>query len=1533
MEGTTIKSRIKSLLRSPSIKLKKNRRATKETLSNKVILEKVLGITTSGSSGLTCDPCSGTVAYPAGCVVVLLNPKKNRQQHIINTSRKTITTLAFSSDGKYLVTGESGHLPAVRVWDVAEGSQVAELQEHKYGVACVAFSPNSKYIVSVGYQHDMSVNVWAWKKNTLVATNKVSSKVTAVSFSEDSSYFVTAGNRHVRFWYLEPCNANKVQAPVPLLGRSGLLGELQNNFFCDVACGLGEKSDSTFCITSSGLLCEFNEKRMLDKWVDLRTSRARSVSVTEGLIFCACADGMVRVFSPTDLHFICTLPRPHHLGTDVAAVTQASHLFSSKPDSRYPDSVAVTYDPVNLWLSCVYNDHSLYVWNVRDLQRVGKVHSALYHSDCVWDLQIYPKSQDGTQTGLASSGLFFSCSADNTVRMWNTEAHNIPTHANVLSSDLWKVIYIDNNTEPSLDTEATVSNCTEKPESLAAESRTGIRTICVSPDGKHLASGDRAGTLRVHDLSNMEEILKVEAHDSEILCLEYSKPETGIKLLATAGRDRLIHVLDVEEDYKLLQTLDEHSSSITAVRFTANEGKVRMISCGADKSLYFRTGHRTFRGMKFKRTHHVVRKSTLYDMDVDPTCKYAAVGCQDRSIRVFNISSGKQKKSFKGSQAEDGGLLKVQMDPSGLYVATSCSDKNFSLLDFRTGECLATMFGHSEIITSIKFTSDCRHLISVSGDSCIFIWRLAPELTINMRQRLEQLKNCQSSPAITNSVFRSASTGSLELHSAPSLQTCSSDSEEDEEEDDYEERFEENRTQNCEIHCASIEDDLGASDEGNDWDSSVKFQKSSTGSCTSEASLLEAPRPRRRWSCRVGSQELMVRSMLELRHPESLSTPGSPKPGYTAQLCRQLASGSGSTVSLQEDSQWSKKRRARPHSAWLAPASSPEPEGVVLYPELCPSTDSLPGAYQVQGEESQCQHSHIPDSGSSTGYGSGGSSPEQGRGVDTEPVSTDEENYTHEEDGRGWLNKPESPVRESFFKEHFDTLAETGNMGNQPKPKGSISAHFLAQSSTSRRSTPFLSKTGRISSRGPSAEFEPVMSAVCPLHEEKSQGTGLEKKAESNPPQLRAKPQKRSGSGAHPGRVASPIGKPSAFLLKSMSAQNLTADSRRSVTPSRLKRESLPPLPQLIMAKSDSRGHLHHPSSGSTSPQPWESPNTSRHLKACSYMSPTTSSIAKVSRAASVGDGLHLGIAGCEASSCSGPSASPTSPSYAAAPRLPSPSTPLPGPCNQNESRLSNSGSQTPPPQSTRTRVFGRTSNSEHSSRSSSAASTEAAVDIKDCFARAAEHHMDAGCQMEAAKNVSPHLASQPMSVKAGLHPEGVSQTQQHERPLLAVQAFSVESDSQTDQGLHRRRSSSFILASVPFHLPLHQCTATLWPRCYASPHSVHSCMNHYPLRAEPLANLETCRQAATELCNNMKKATQLYRMVSSCGGQVFAERQEMEHVLAEALLLVRSELEAISRPAPVVGVAEGGERVLSLLEQYSQLLLQSLEKRLDHKI
>ena len=72
------------------------------------------------------------------------------------------------------------------------------------------------------------------------------------------------------------------------------------------------------------------------------------------------------------------------------------------------------------------------------------------------------------------------------------------------------------------------------------------------------------------------------------MCFDWLIDCAGVKLLATASRDRLVHIFDIDHDYGLVQTLDDHSSAITAVRFTDIDSQLMMLSCGADKSLLFR---------------------------------------------------------------------------------------------------------------------------------------------------------------------------------------------------------------------------------------------------------------------------------------------------------------------------------------------------------------------------------------------------------------------------------------------------------------------------------------------------------------------------------------------------------------------------------------------------------------------------------------------------------------------------------------------------------------------------------------------------------------------------------------------------------------------------------------------------------------------------------------------------------------------------------------------------------------------------------
>ena len=155
------------------------------------------------------------MAFPAGCVIVLLDPSHG-QRHIINGDKKTVTCLSWSSGGdQQIVSGESGHKPAVKVWSVGTLACLVTLTGHKFGVGSVSFSPDNKFVISVssggsrrelslsrlsvqvGTEHDMVVNVWDWRNSCRVATNKMSFNVSAISFTKDGSYFVVAGNRSV----------------------------------------------------------------------------------------------------------------------------------------------------------------------------------------------------------------------------------------------------------------------------------------------------------------------------------------------------------------------------------------------------------------------------------------------------------------------------------------------------------------------------------------------------------------------------------------------------------------------------------------------------------------------------------------------------------------------------------------------------------------------------------------------------------------------------------------------------------------------------------------------------------------------------------------------------------------------------------------------------------------------------------------------------------------------------------------------------------------------------------------------------------------------------------------------------------------------------------------------------------------------------------------------------------------------------------------------------------------------------------------
>lgn len=449
-------------------------------------LERVIGMTSMHSTGIAANS-KGDLFYAAGNIVVRYNLEDNRQKWFYQSSNRPITCMAVSDDNRYLAIGERGHQPAVVVWDAERKEKVATLHAHKYGIGCVAFSPNGQYLVTVGFKHDRQLIVWEWMDLKIVNVLKLTKKVNSIHFQNEGKYFITCGDRHLKWWDM---HREDEYDSIDVIGKVAYITEEHATaVFMDVCCGTGLFDKYSYCITSSGALCVFiNESRMMEKWLQLDTPSAYCVSFVTFVedastedkcyLFLGCANGIVQVLSPSTLTQIAVLPLPCPLqGED-------------DPSSRYPACYGIKMLPLGassaFRMATIYSDHSLFIWDISDVYNITRMRSFISHRGCIWDIQFLEQYGDSSSLNASHEyssssttlprGTFITSSSDNTVRFWSTDMH-------AQKKSKWRSLY---SRELLHTIEVTPSDSSLNPSDSPVSKNSAIDSL--SPDQSSSAS-------------------------------------------------------------------------------------------------------------------------------------------------------------------------------------------------------------------------------------------------------------------------------------------------------------------------------------------------------------------------------------------------------------------------------------------------------------------------------------------------------------------------------------------------------------------------------------------------------------------------------------------------------------------------------------------------------------------------------------------------------------------------------------------------------------------------------------------------------------------------------------------------------------------------------------------------------------------------------------------------------------------------------------------------------------------------------------
>lgn len=316
---------------------------------------------------------------------------------------------------------------------------------------------------------------------------------------------------------------------------------------------------------------------------------------------------------------------------------------------------AISYSNDGNFLAAAHDDHTIRIWNTKDVNHVKKVPVFRGHTRRIYTVKYSP---DGRI--LASAG------EDNSILLWNPKGEN----------DREKHVAI-----------------------LPYKSR--VRAIDFSVDGQLLVGGSDDGIIQVWDTGTGDNVCRFKAHDDSVIGVDFSLDRSKLSSTGLDDKTKDWHLIGKEA--RLLSTIP-HISEVYTVKFSPDGNT--FATGAADKIIRLWDRNTTNEGNRRFEGH----KDLVSTIDFSPDGNAIVSGSLDGRILLWDIVGARSRYEITG---HTGGIKALTYTKDNRILACGTGlDNKLRIWDAGTSSSMSLLREHMGLTQTVTFSNDDRKIAS-----------------------------------------------------------------------------------------------------------------------------------------------------------------------------------------------------------------------------------------------------------------------------------------------------------------------------------------------------------------------------------------------------------------------------------------------------------------------------------------------------------------------------------------------------------------------------------------------------------------------------------------------------------------------------------------------------------------------------------------------------------------------------------------------------------------------------------------------------